>query len=372
MKNRIITLLLTCSFSLIAGAETVQLQDNHPDRYVVIKGDTLWSISGRFLKDPWHWPQVWKMNRDQIKNPHKIYPGDVVILDTSKGEPELRLLRETVTLEPSAVEEPLEKIAIPAIPPSAIGPFLSQPLVVEESQLQDAVEIIGAPDDRIVLGAGYRAYASKIENADGINWQIFRPGEALVDPDTKKTLGYEAVYLGDAKVVGFGEPATISITKSKKEVLINDKLMPTPERLMTGFLPHAPESDFLGKIMTSYGGVAEIGRGAIVTLNRGSEDGLEEGHVLAVLTDGETLAPKPKKVVKKEGLSELNYTTSRDADGKLVINFEKSSEGEVKPVKLPDERIGLVMVFRTFQHVAYALVMQSERPLHVGDLVKTP
>lgn len=370
MKKRIITLLLLCSFASLACADELQLQENHPDRYVVVKGDTLWAISGRFLKDPWRWPEIWKMNREQIKNPHRIYPGDVVVLDTSGGQPELRLLRETVTLDPSIIVEPLEQAAISTISPSVIGPFLSQPLVVDEKQLKNSPEIIAAPDGRLILGAGYRAYISAISEGDGFDWQIYRPGAPLVDPETKKTLGHEAVYLGDARVVRYGEPATVNITRSKQEITVKDKLVAAPEKLMSNFVPHAPDSEIMGRIMTSYEGSAEIGRNTVVTLNRGNADGLEEGHVLAVYSAGEKIAKK-NQVDPRDHKAEVNITTSRDADGKLIVDLVKKDE-DANLLKLPDERVGLVMVFRTFEHVAYALVMQSERAIHVNDVVKTP
>ena len=371
MKKRIITLLLFCGFASLAGAEEMQLQENHPDRYTVVKGDTLWGISGKFLKDPWRWPQIWKMNRDQIKNPHRIYPGDVVVLDTSGDQPELRLLRETVNLEPSAVEEPLEQAPIPTISPSVIGPFLSQPLVVEDKQLEDSPEIIAAPDGRLVLGAGYHAYVSAINEGDGLDWQIYRPGESLVDPETKDVLGHEAIYLGDARVIRYGEPATVNITRSKQEIMVKDKLVAASEKLIGNFIPHAPDSAITGRIMTSYEGEAEIGRNTIVTLNRGNADGLESGHVLAVYNAGEKIMRKKPPVDSPEHKPEVNVTTERDAEGKLIVNLVKDGE-DANTLYLPDERVGLVMVFRTFEHVAYALVMQSERPIHTSDVVKTP
>jgi hypothetical protein len=306
------------------------------------------------------------MNREQIKNPHRIYPGDVVVLDTSGSQPELRLLRETATLDPSVVTEPLEQAAISTISPSVIGPFLSQPLVVEEKQLENAPEIVAAPDGRLILGAGYRAYISAINESDGFNWQIYRPGAPLVDPETKQTLGYEAVYLGDARVVRYGEPATVNITRSKQEITVKDKLVAAPEKLMSNFVPHAPDSEITGRIMTSYEGAVEIGRNTVVTLNRGNTDGLEEGHVLAVYSAGETITKK--RVDPREHKPEVNVTVEHDANGKPIVNLVK----ETNLLKLPDERVGLVMVFRTFEHVAYALVMQSERSIHVNDVVKTP
>ncbi len=370
MKKRIITLLLLCGIASPAFSEELQLQPNHPERYVVVKGDTLWGISGKFLKDPWRWPQIWKMNRDQIKNPHWIYPGDVVVLDTSSGQPELRLLRETVTLEPGVISEPLAQEAIPAISPSVIAPFLSQPLVIEEKQLEDSPAIVAAPDGRLVLGSGYRAYVSAINDGEGMAWQVYRPGETLIDPETKHKLGTEAIYLGDARVVRYGEPATILITRSKEEITVNDKLVPAPDKLMSSFIPHAPDGEVDGRIMTSYGGVAEIGRNSIVTLNRGSADGLEEGHVLAVYSSGEKILKK-KQEDPRDHIPQVNVDVQHDEDGKPIVNIVKDDE-DAKYLKLPDERVGLIMVFRTFEHVAYALVMQSERPLHVNDVVKTP
>ncbi len=370
MKKRIITLLI-CSIASFAHADDLQLQDNHPDRYTVIKGDTLWAISGKFLKDPWRWPQIWKMNREQIKNPHWIYPGDVVVLDTSGTDPQLRLLRETVTLEPGVVVEPLKKTAVPAISPSILGPFLSQPLVIEEKQLDESPEIIAAPDGRLILGAGYRAYVSAISEDKGMDWQIYRPGNTLIDPDTKEKLGFEAIYLGDAKVVRYGEPATINITRSKQEITVKDKLVATPEKLLGSFVPHAPDSEIAGRIMSSYGGVAEIGLNTILTINRGSADGLEEGHVLAVYTAGEKLEKK-NKVDPRDYKSEFNIETSRDENGKLIVNMAKEKDPELNFIHLPNERTGLVMVFRTFEHVSYGLVMQSARPIHIGDVAKTP
>ncbi|MCX7627136.1 MAG: LysM peptidoglycan-binding domain-containing protein [Methylophilaceae bacterium] len=372
MYARIITwLLLFLSFTSVASARDLRLKEGHPERHIVVKGDTLWGISSKFLNDPWRWPEIWKMNREQIKNPHRIYPGDVILLSLDHGRPELRLLRETVTLEPGAIIEPLEKAPIPTIAPAVIAPFLSQPLVVENKQLEEAPEIIGTPDDRLLLGSGHRAYVSAIPEDAGLQWQLFRPGKPLVDPDTQETLGYEAIYLGDAKVVRYGEPATINITRSKQEISLNDKLVVAPEKLMGNFVPRAPELEIQGRIMTSYENTTEIGRNAIVTINRGMADGLESGHVLAVYSAGRELPKKKAAVDPRDHKPELNIETTRDAEGKLIVNLKKDDEA-AKTIKLPDERIGLVMIFRTFERVSYALVMQSERPIHINDVVKNP
>lgn len=346
MYRYIITLLLLCCVALPATADDVQLQENHPDRYVVVKGDTLWGISGRFLKNPWLWPKVWKMNRAQIKNPHLIYPGDVVVLDTSSGQPQLRLLRETVTLQPGIREEALEKEAIPTIAPNIIAPFLSQPLVIENGELEGATSIISGQENRVVLSPGVKIYADKIEENDGLFWHVYRSGNPFIDPETKETLGIEAVYLGDAKVLKYGEPATAEIARAKEEIFIGDKLVPAPETLFTSFVPRAPEEQVKGQIMTVYSGVAEAGPNSIVTINRGSTNGLEQGHVLAINRLG--------KLIKNPNIK--NGKAAKDAP----------------PIKLPDERIGLLMVFRTFDRVSYGLIMQASEPVNVLDVVQNP
>lgn len=372
MKKRIITLLMLCGIVTLASADELQLQPNHPERYVVVKGDTLWGISGKFLKDPWRWPQIWKMNRAQIKNPHWIYPGDVVVLDTSSGHPELRLLHETIALEPGVIEEPLAQAAIPTISPSIITPFLSQPLVIDDKQLEESPEIIAAPDGRLILGAGYRAYVSAINEGEGQTWQIYRPGAPLVDPETKQTLGHEAIYLGDATVVRYGEPATITITRAKEDISTNDKLIPASDTQIGSYIPHSPDSDIEGRVIGGYGNTVEIARNDIVTLNRGSADGLEPGHVLAVHGyGGEIVRQKKVEVDPRDHIPQVNIDVQTGEDGKRIVNLVKDDDGP-KVIKLPDERIGLVMVFRTFEHVAYALVMQSERPIHANDVVKNP
>lgn len=374
MYKYIITPLLFCCLALPAAADDVQLQADHPDRYVVVKGDTLWGIAGKFLKDPWLWPKVWQMNREEIKNPHWIYPGDVVVLDTSGGETRLRLLRETVTLQPGVREEPLAKEPIPTIAPNVIAPFLSQPLVVEKDQLADAPTIIAAQENRVALSPGVRIYVSKIEDGQGALWNIYRPGKALIDPDNGKTLGIEAVYLGDAHVSKYGEPASADIVRAKEEIFTKDKLVAAPETLQANFVPRAPESDIKGRIISVYGGVAEAGRGAIVTLNRGAVDGLEEGHVLAIYREGKIIPRPDSEAAKKtDHFKDYNYVNRPPSEAAKLADAEPApAELDPSLIKLPDERIGLLMVFRTFDQVAYALIMQAAGPVNVLDLIQTP
>lgn len=368
MFRNIITLLMFCCLSFHLNAQEVELQKNHPDRHVVVKGDTLWGISGKFLKDPWLWPKVWKLNRAQIKNPHLIYPGDVVFLDMSSGKPELKLLRETVTLQPGAIEEPLEKTAISTIPLNVIAPFLSQPLVIEKDQLAESPRIIAGQDDRVVLSPGTRIYINKIEDGSGLNWFIYRPAGDLVDPDTKETLGVEATYLGDARISKYGEPASANVTKAKEEIFVKDRLVPSGDEVVTNFVPHAPEADITGRIIKIYGGLAEAGPESIVSISRGSKDGIEVGHVLAIsrygriIKDPEFTKENEKKAKTKQ--KELNSGEKSNKTGALAL--------EPGMIKLPDERVGLLMVFRVFDRISYGLVMQASQPINTLDSIQTP
>jgi hypothetical protein len=353
MFRSIITLLSLSCLCLSALADEITLQKNYPERYVVKKGDTLWGISGTFLKDPWQWPKVWKMNRAEIKNPHLIYPGDVVVLDMSSGKPEFKLLRQTVTLEPGVIEEPLQKEAIYTIPPNVIGPFLTQPLLIEKDALDKAPRIIAAQDNRLILSPGTRVYINGLENDDKTFWNIYRPGEVLKDPDTNEVLGIEAIYLGDARIAKFGQPASGNIVKAKEEIFAKDRLVVASEGFKESFVPHAPETDVRGRILRIYGGVAEAGPETVVSINLGKDNGIEDGHVLAVSRHGRVIKDPEYKVDKSKPVD----TTSK-----------------LKPdqVQLPDERIGLVMVFRTFDRVSYGLIMQTSDAIYTLDTVHTP
>ena len=382
MFRPIITLLMICSISLPLNAQEIELNNNHPERHTVVKGDTLWGISGKFLKDPWQWPKVWRFNRDQIKNPHLIYPGDVVVLDKSGKNPRLSLLHETITLHPHAVEEPIDKVAISTIPLSVIHPFLHQPLVIEKDQLATSPRILAAQENSVVLSPGTRVYIKGINEGDPLNWHVYRPGKNLVDPDTKQVLGVEANYLGDAKVVKYGDPVSADITKAKEEIFTKDRLVAIGDEVTTNFVPHAPESAISGRIIGVLGGVAEGGPQGIVTLNRGTNDGIEVGHVLAINRYGRIVKDTEyvkSKEVSNPKLKELNFDVKTAPDGSKIVDFEKkpqevNGQPALEPgmVKLPDERIGLLMVFRTFDRVSYALIMQASQPVYALDSVNTP
>lgn len=345
----IIPLVLLAGFISLAGADELQLADNAPSRYAVVKGDTLWDISGRFLKTPWRWPEIWNMNREQIKNPHWIYPGDVIVMNMVNGKPQLSIAqgdRATVKLSPRIRSSGLDQ-AIPSIPSAAIEPFLTQPLVVEQDGLAKAPRIVATESERIVVGAGNKAYVDGLDSGQSSLWQVYRPGPVMKDPDSGEVLGYEAVYLGEARVSRAGDPATVTIVRSTQEINKGDRLVPANKVTFPSYMPHSPEKALRGRILSAPMGVDEIGQNAIVTINKGSRDGLEIGHVLAAYRRGETVK------AAAEGDNSWFGSSGRD-------------------IKLPDERNGLVFIFRTFEKVSYGLVVQSLTPIHVGDVVQTP
>jgi hypothetical protein len=355
--RHIISALFFCfstAGALAQEAKPVELAPDAPDHHVVVRGDTLWGISKMFLKDPYRWPEVWQLNTEQIKNPHRIYPGQVVYLDTSSGQPRLRL-GKTVgdgRLQPKVYSED-QKQEIPAIPQQVIEPFLSEPLVVEEGELDAAPRVVATEESHVSVGPTNKIYVKDIKEGTAKQWQIYRPGKVLKDPDTKEVLGHEAIFVGTAKVLAEGkpldpsvggatvEPSTLEVVSTKMEVSKGDSLMPAAHPDIQSYVPHAPSTTISGKIMSIYGGVGEAGRYSIVTVSKGKWDGVEQGHVLAIYRTGE-----------------------------LVTNHFEGQKAET--VKLPDERYGLLFVFRVFDRVSYALIMETTRPVVAGDRAQTP
>ncbi len=405
MRKTIISLILLMTPVVSAlAADAPTLREDAPDRYVVVPGDTLWGISGRFLQDPWRWPSLWRMNQEQLRNPHRIFPGDVLVLDRSGAEPVLRLADPSdaaaaaardrrglgdvpadvrgavVRLDPRIRAEPLKDKAVPTIPPSVIEPFLSRPLIVGQNELDGAARIMATEENRVSIGAGSIAYAQGL--LDGKRtavWQVFRRGDALVDPDSNETLGYVAIYLGEARVTKFGDPSTITITKSTQEISVGDRLLPaTKEVPVFSYVPRAPWRPVRGRIVSTYGNLGETGPLGIVALSKGSNDGLEVGHVLAIYRSQSTqrydLRMSP--LYGRQGITGndsprpyyAEEITPRDAA--LYQRGERVTEEDV--AKLPDERYGLVMVFRTFDRASFGLVMQSSRPVAINDVVTDP
>jgi hypothetical protein len=360
----------------------IQLVDGAPTMYTVVKGDTLWDISGRFLKEPWRWPEIWNMNREQIKDPHWIYPGDVIALSfDASGKPMLSVngaggkfdgtaVGSTVKLSPQVRSDP-KALAIPSIPVRDIGPFLTLPLVVDAGALDNAPRIVATEDGRVIVGAGTTVYAAGMRASQGTKWQIYRPGIALLDPVTQEVLGYEAIYLGDARVNKFGEAATLEVLRSTQEINRGDRLTPTLESTLPSYSPHAPETFVKGAIVGVKGALGDAAQYSVVSINLGKKDGMEIGHVLSVLQKGDTVSTADDGepgFAKRLGLSGLKSWLPSSEESK---DKEATSQLATE-VKLPDERNGLAFVFRVFDRVSFALVMSSRRPMKVGDVVQTP
>lgn len=341
--RRIIFALL-CSLSTAALAQKIPLEiaPDAPDRHVVAAGDTLWGIASKFLKDPYRWPELWKMNAAQAKNPHRIYPGQVVILDRSGPEPQLKL-GQLVKLEPQ-VRATVEAKEISAIPPQAIEPFLAHPLVIETGGFENAPRVVATQESRVLTGSSDLIYASGIDGNIPL-WQIYRPGKPFVDPDSGEVLGLEAIYLGSALVIGKdgkgGEVTTLLIVGARQEIGRGDRLLPASRPEIVSYMPRVPAQAINGRVLSLYGGVGEGGRHSIVAISRGKRDGVEMGHVLALYRSGAAV-------------------TSRLEDDKLHTHV------------LPDERYGLMFVFRVFERVSYALITDSARPVMPGDRAVKP
>ena len=366
-----------------ATASMSDLQADAPSEYTVQKGDTLWGISGRFLKEPWKWPQIWQMNREQIKNPHLIYPGDVIRLDKSGGVPKLSVQSgaadaqgNVVRLQPRTRVEPLST-AIPTIPGNVISPFLTQPLIFEAGAMDALPRIVATEEERVVIGVGNLAYAEGLNQADGNNWQIFRPGDALSDPETGEFLGHEAIHVGDARVKRFGPLSTIEITRARQEINQDDRLTPVREASMPSYVPRAPGKAIKGAIIAVRGGVMDFAQYSIVTINRGSRDGLEVGHVLATMRKGgtvyETRSGRPPLIDDLVGLRGLKITPNPVfPDAAVAGAAPATTESTFRGVALPDERSGIVFIFRTFEKVSYGIILKSVKPISIGDVVQTP
>lgn len=396
---RQLVLSLALLLAMPALADTLQLQDSAPDKYVVVKGDTLWDISGRFLKDPWRWPQIWNMNREEIKNPHWIYPGDLIVLDRSGAEPRLTLVKgdqgnlPTVKLSPGMRSTEISDAGIPPIPIRVIHPFLSQPRVVPLGALDSAPFILGSNTDRYVLGTGDDAIATG--GKPGVTrWNVLRPGHALTDPVTGELLGYEVIYLGDARTLVEGAPQKIRITNAVEEILPRDKLVAADDSATFEYIPHAPEKEINGRIISAYGGFTDSGVYQTVVINRGSRDGLEPGHVLAVFREGMAANLTKDDAERIQWVNEKSagipdggawlYSDVRCLNQYSKVTYDQAADvrdnfrgtclgdSSENAVKMPDAKSGLVMVYRVYDSVSYALIMQSDGPVYLLDTVRNP
>ncbi|SFP96174.1 LysM domain-containing protein [Ralstonia sp. NFACC01] len=335
-----------------AGIPESELSATAPAQYTVRRGDTLWAISGKYLKRPYRWPELWGTNREQIRNPHLIYPGQILYLHHANGRAWLSSSPasadgSTVRLSPHTRVSGQDGDAISSIPSAAIEPFLTQPIVVDEETLATPARIFSLPEGRVYLGKGENAYARGLPAGEGgqagTEWQAYRPVRPLKDPVTGNVLGYEADFLGTLRVVraatGPQAVTKVEVLSSKEEMGVGSQLMPLPPRVPVRYVPHAPEGDVHGAVAKVTGGVRFGGTDQVVVLNIGSQQGLEPGHVLSLARAG--------AVVK-------DATAGNQA------------------VQLPAERYGLAFVFRVFPHVAYALVTDASNAVEVGDSVSNP
>jgi hypothetical protein len=357
----------------VSGIPLSELAPNAPDTYTVKRGDTLWGISGMFLKSPWRWPELWGMNKEQVRNPHRIYPGQVLTLEKLDGLARLRMgpapsgmPTETVRVSPRTRINSLPDLGIPTLPPQVIEPFLNEAIIVDQGALDATPRIVGAPDERVLISNGDRAYARGRAGTPLVErdprmidtYRVFRNATPLKDPVTGVVLGYEAKYLGAAELVrsesiqdvinASGQPiptivpATIDVVRNLEEIRVGDRLLAEPARQMMSYVPRAPAQQVDASIVSVYGNAVTLaGQSQVVVISQGAAEGIESGHVLAILKAGAHVD-------------------------------DRSLPRERASIKLPDERNGLLMVFRTFEHLSYALVLEIADVVQVGDHVANP
>ena len=357
------------------GVPESELAPNAPDIYTVKPGDTLWAISGLYLMRPWRWPELWGMNLEQVRNPHLIFPGQQLYLERSGGMARLRAgnpvptgsdsgAGDLVRVQPRTRYDQLGRNPLPALRPSAIEPFLAEPLVIDGPTLTNSARFVATQEDRVMLAKGDRAYVrgaveQPVAVVPGANrsWRVFRDAVPLRDPSSGEVLGYEAQYLGRADLVR-GEslensvrggkplqevvPATFDITVTKEEIRIGDRLLPEPPTVTNLYVPRAPDQPVAGaRVMSIYGSaVFDAAQNQVVSINKGSRDGMMPGYVMALLSEGDRVVDR--------------------------------TDGEKVRIKLPDERNGLLMVFRTFDRVSYGLILQIRTGVRVGDRLVSP
>lgn len=357
------------------GVALRDLKADAPQSHVVVKGDTLWGISNIFLTSPWRWPELWGMNLDQIRNPHLIYPGQTLVLSVKNGMATLKIAGAQgnsddadlarVRLSPQTRVTALPATALPTLDSRLIEPFLSEPIIVGEEGLTQAPRIVAAQDERVLLTKGDRAYARSASGDDLMDdpkqkhkaFRIFRNATPLKDPFTGALLGYEAQYIGrsllirsegsqtktdqDGKALREVTPATIDIVSAKEEIRVGDRLVTEPAQAPQNYIPHAGKGDLDARVVSVYGSaVVNAAQNQVVVINKGLADGVEPGQILSVLNDGARLAD--------------------------------TTDPQRAMIKLPDERNGLLMVFRSFDKLSYALVLEITRGVKIGDRLRNP
>jgi len=342
------------------------INPNAPGAYTVVKGDTLWDISGRFLRKPWFWPRIWDYN-PQIENPHLIYPGDVIAIEYVDGQPSLTLTRNgnqvsgnpngdgtgldgsgdanafdslsgNGRLSPRIRVESLQE-AIPTIPADAIQQFLIRPNVVTKRQLRDAPYVVGNQDDRLISSIGQQIFVRGDLNYNQTTYGIFRKTKQLRDPATGRFLGFEVTHVAEAKLLNTGDPATMLITSNSRETIAGDLLLPSAnDGIAHTFTPRMPGLNGEGRVVSLVDAISRSGRDQIITINLGKSIGLQVGDVLAIESRGRSM-------------------------------IDRSGPRKFDRVRMPNQRTGVVMVFQTFDDVSYGLIMESTRPVKKNDII---
>ena len=338
------------------GVPLSELNENAPDSYTVKPRDTLWDISKMYLRSPWRWPQLWGMNMEQVRNPHLIFPGQMLFLDKSNGRARLRMGQPVgpsgdAKLSPRIRSRDIALDGIASIPFNLIEPFLNEAVIFDTNALAAAPRIVATQEGRVLLSRGDTAYV-RGEIGQEREYRIFREPRPLRDPTTKEILGYEATYVGASEYMIQGEtrtnaegkaeivPATFTVTSIRQEAGVGDRLAPIPSREYTNYAPHPPSGPISGQIVSIYGDALTAGQNQIVALNRGANDGIERGHVLALFRDG-----------------------------KVIVDTTDKSRAKIK---LPDERHGILFVFRVFDRMSYALILSVKDPVSAGDRFTQP
>lgn len=345
----------------LATGTGLPLAPGAPDTYTVKRGDTLWDISQTYLSQPWYWPELWYLN-PQIQNPHLIYPGDVLSLVTIDGQPRLMVTERageviasggnSVRLSPQIrVEETGQPISV--ISYKSIASFLGRPSLISKDEVKTAPYVFNLRDEHIVGFAGKDVYARGLDSATvGSRYNVLHVGKAIKDPDNHDLLGYATEYVGSGSVVTNGDPAKLTLIETTREALPGDKLYAENYQMTLDFSPHAPKGNVEGRILTSNSATV-TGKNDVIAINRGSSQGVDAGTVLAIYQTGGKVA-------------------DRFSDGRSADPMNRGSAAFKEKVRIPDERIGTVMVFKTFERMSYALIMDASAPVAIGDSIRNP
>lgn len=409
MLNKFLILLALYGLSIAAVANELKINPDNPGTYTVVKGDTLWDISARFLEQPWRWPEIWNVNL-QIANPNLIYPGDVISLSYRDGRPVLNVVRgggqqvsgRNVKLSPQ-IRSADNVNAIKTIPVDVIQQFLERPLVFEDDALEHLPYVVSSYDQHLIAATGNTIYVRGIpEENDNTRYSIYRKGEPYQDPKAALVgkeiiLGYEAIYVGDATIERLGDPASAIITSVDREVLTGDRLIAqSNEDISSEFIPTPTDSEVDGHILSVVDGVSQIGQYQIIVLNLGDDQGVVPGNVLGIYQSGkvvtDSIGPNLKgHDARKPSFSRRTYADGArraaawarfllelaNAVGSPVDTFDETfplianKQAKREKVTLPEEYVGVAMVFRTFNKISYALVMETQGAVHVLDTVKS-